>query len=207
VLENVRISGCNGSAINITIDATGAYTTPAVLRNVHITGNRGQKGAAISLGPYTSVIIESSSITGNNATGSVISADAGSILQLINTTVSGNNGTGVMFTGSNLTILDSSLSGNSAVNGSAVSIGCPVVQGDIDGCQSQTVIKNTKFEGNRAKGSGGALYMQGTTFAALYNVTFANNSAIGGGAVVADRDACLFNFTRVTFVGNRANDR
>jgi predicted outer membrane repeat protein len=206
VLENVRISGCNGTAINITIDATGAYTTPAVLRNVHITGNSGKHGAAVSLGLYTSVVIESSSITGNNATGSVIAAHAGSVLQLVNTSVSQNNGTGVLFTGSSLTVLDSTLSNNSAVNGSAISIACPAGS-DVDGCNSQSSINNTKFEGNKAKGFGGAIYMRDNTFAALQNLTFARNSAREGGAVVADRDACLFNMTRVTFVGNRANDR
>eukprot|EP00883_Tetradesmus_obliquus_P003960 jgi/Sobl393_1/14275/SZX72377.1 len=204
VLENVRISGCNGSAVNIMIDATGAYTSPAVLRNVHITGNTGKDGAAISMGPYTSVIIESSSITGNNATGSIIAAEAGSILQLINSTVSNNNGSGVSFTGASLTVLDSSLINNTAGNGGAISIACPANGADVGGCNSRTVINNTRFEGNKAKQNGGALYMRDSTFAELENVTFLHNSAREGGAVMADRNTCLYNMTRVKFVNNSA---
>jgi predicted outer membrane repeat protein len=207
VLENVRISGCNGSAVRITVDATGAYAAPAVLRNVHITGNNGSRGAAVSLGPYASVVIESSTITGNEATDSVIYAEAGSALELINTTVSGNNGAGVAFEGSSITVLDSVLVNNTGTNGSAISIACPSVGGDIDGCNSQTRINNTRFEGNRATGVGGAVYMRDSTFAALHNVTFVRNSAREGGALAADRDACLFNMTLVTFENNRANDR
>jgi predicted outer membrane repeat protein len=207
VLENVRITGCNGSAVNITVDATGAYTTPAVLRNVHITGNNGSRGVAVSMGNYTSVVIESSTITGNKATASMIYAEEGSTLELINTTVSGNNGTGVAFKGSSLTVLTSVLVNNTGFNGSAISIACPSLGGDIDGCNSQTRINNTRFEGNRATGVGGAVYMRDSTFAALHNVTFVRNSAREGGALAADRDACLYNMTIVTFENNRANDR
>jgi predicted outer membrane repeat protein len=207
VLENVRISGCNGSAVRITVDATGAYTAPAVLRNVHIIGNSGSRGVAVSLGAYAAIVVESSTITGNTATESVVYAEAGSTLGLFNTTVSGNNGTGIAFEGSSLTVLDSVLLDNTGINGSAISIACPSVGGDIDGCNSQTRINDTRFEGNRATGVGGAVYMRDSTFAALHNVTFVRNSAREGGALAADRDACLFNMTLVIFENNRANDR
>eukprot|EP00882_Tetradesmus_deserticola_P017145 GHRQ01018348.1.p1 GENE.GHRQ01018348.1~~GHRQ01018348.1.p1 ORF type:complete len:210 (-),score=47.31 GHRQ01018348.1:272-901(-) len=189
------------------MDATGAFTTPAVLRNVHITGNNGSIGAAVRLGPYTSVVIESSSITGNTATSSVIYAGAGAVLRLINNTISGNNGTGVAFTGSRLSVCGSTLAGNTAVNGSAISIACPATRMDVGACRSQIYINDTWLEGNRATGYGGAVYMRDGTYAALHNVTFERNSAREGGAVVADRDACLFNMTLVTFQHNKASDR
>jgi predicted outer membrane repeat protein len=174
---------------------------------VHISGNSGSRGVAVSVGRFASVVIESSSITGNNATDSVIYAEEGSTLQLVNCTVSGNNGSGVAFNGSSLDVLDSTLVNNTGVNGGAVRIACPVIKGDIDGCNSQTRINNTRFEDNRATGMGGAVYMRDSTFAALDNVTFVRNSAQEGGALAADRDSCLFNMMFVTFESNRANDR
>lgn len=44
--------------MDVGVDATGAYTAPAVLTNITLTSNRGSQGAALYVGPAAAVTLQ-----------------------------------------------------------------------------------------------------------------------------------------------------
>lgn len=57
-LSNLAISGCNGRAVDVDVDATGTYTSPAVLTNITINANNGTQGAALYVGPAAAATLQ-----------------------------------------------------------------------------------------------------------------------------------------------------
>eukprot|EP00879_Flechtneria_rotunda_P012921 GHRR01013494.1.p1 GENE.GHRR01013494.1~~GHRR01013494.1.p1 ORF type:complete len:1269 (+),score=413.90 GHRR01013494.1:1918-5724(+) len=218
VLEDLVITGCNGSAVAINIDATGAYIAPAVLRNITIKRNKGKQGAAVKVSPAAAVKLEECSITSNAATDSVVYADRSSVVELLNSNVTYNNGTGLVFAGSRLLMQETRFINNTAYNavvganrGGALRL--TYEEAGDGGCSSSTTIINSVFVNNTAMGNstasalGGAIFLGARTFAQFINVSFSSNAATEGGAIVADRDACLSNMTAVNFQDNTARGR
>ena len=64
-----------------------------------------------------------------------------------------------------------------------------------------TRVDRSTFDGNTAKSGGGAMYLHHTDLAIVAS-TYSNNSASGAGAIQADDT--VFDFSNVTFAGNKA---
>lgn len=210
ILEGLHISGCNGSAISIKVDATGAYTKPAVLRNITLSGNNGTQGAAVHMAKATSAVMEGCMLDGNTATDSIVFADKGASLSIVNSTITRNNGTAVAFAGTQLLVQDASFAHNAAPHGRGSNGGALRLTYDEAGPQggnSQSRIVNTTFTNNTAALLGGAMFMGPRTAAELVHCSFTANSANEGGAVLADRDACVASMSHVVFRGNAAERR
>lgn len=214
------ITGCTSTAINIQVDATGAYTTPAVLSNVDITGNEGIKGSALFIGPAASATLQYVSIIGNVGPIGVVYAGERSSLTMVNCTLSDNIGSAVTFAGSKLDVVGTSFTDNSAVTkgatppepdqpraldaGGALRLMC--FETGPGGYDSVASIRNSTFTNNRGI-NGGAVYAGGGTTLSLQSVVFTNNRGFDGGGVFADRDACLQSMVNTTFRRNSAQER
>lgn len=232
-LSDLSISGCSESAVTVLTDATGAYTTPALLTNITLSGNKGavgvggttdtHKGSVVHVGPSAAAHLQGVDINSNSAGGSlgVVYAAARSSLTLVNCSVSRNNGTAVVFAGSNLTISGSNFTDNAAVaagSGAPASAAASTAKAGgalrllcyepgPGGYDSVTSISTTRFSGNRGV-EGGAVYAgPGTTLRLLSVVAFDANSGYEGGAVFADRDSCLDQIFNTTFSLNTAQER
>jgi hypothetical protein len=113
-------------------------------------------------------------------------------LTLSNSTLSGNSANnygGGIFNDGDLTLSNSTLSGNSANDG-----------GGIFNYGTATV-SNSTLSGNSANDSGGGIFNYGT--ATVSNSTLSGNSANDGGGIFNDGDLTLSNST---LSGNSAND-
>lgn len=109
------ITGCNGTAVDIRVDATGAYTAPAVLANITLTGNNGSSGAALFLGPATAAALQDVDVTANTATNGTMQAAERSNLTITNCSITRNVGTALVFAGSSLTITATKFTSNAAL--------------------------------------------------------------------------------------------
>lgn len=231
-LSNLAISGCNGTAIDVQIDATGAFTDPAVLTNITLSGNNGTQGSALYVGPTASVTLQSVIISGNRGPEGVVFAAARSGLVMTNCSVYGNNGSAVVFAGSSLVVSGSNFSDNTATGSltsplaslSAPSAAATAAATDArrksaggalrllcfehgpGGYDSVIEISNSSFNGNRGL-NGGAVYAGEGTTLRVQAVRFSNNSGFDGGAVFADRDACVEVMTNTSFMSNAAKER
>jgi hypothetical protein len=209
LLEDVHISGCNGSAIRIALDATGAYSSPAILQGVTLTANTGTSGAAVLVEDAASVQLDGCRISGNKGADSIIKAGQLSSVTITNCFLTDNVGTAVAFSGENMAIEQSQFVNNS-VTGKG-SGGAVRVQPDPGTAvlRSNAVIKinNTAFVDCSAGLLGGSVYLGPYTTLTLLNSNFSKSQADEGGAVLADRDACLLEMTRVNFTANRATKR
>jgi len=206
--------------VDIQVDATGAYVTPAVLSNVSITGNNGSLGAAISIGPTAAAKLQDVTISGNVAQMGNVFAAARSGLELINCTVSDNRGSAVVFAGSNLVVSGSRFTGNAAARsapappaadssqdenaGGALRLLC--FERGPGGYDSVVKVSNTTFSNNRGI-NGGAVYAGAGTTLLISDVVFSKNGGYEGGGIFADRDACLESMTNVSFSLNSALER
>jgi predicted outer membrane repeat protein len=192
LLENIRISGCNGSAIVIkgfSVESRGSGTKDmVVLRNVHIDGNSGIDGAAIRIGAGAHVLLEACNITANTARRSIVYADYASTLRVVDTQFHANNASGVAFFGSNLTILGSRFDNNKGGNGGALMVACTddvePANASLRRCDTQCHISDSHFIKNHAYERGGAVYMSGGGNLVVYNTSFTENvAATHGGAL------------------------
>ena len=116
-LRNVHIRGCNGSAVNVT---AGDYLTPAVLRNVTFSDNKGTDGAVVHMGEGAKLILDNCTLVNNNATGSLIYGGADSELELRNSNVVNNFGSAVKFSGRFVNISSVNFTKNTAPMGAGV---------------------------------------------------------------------------------------
>lgn len=229
-LSNIGISGCDGTAVDIQIDATGAYKDPAVLTNITLTQNTGFMGSAVYMGPSAAAKLQGVVISGNTAPQGVVFAAERAGLHLVNCSISGNNGSAVVFAGSSLKVVGSNFTNNTATGSfaapSAAAAGEATAAGGAGGVvarqqnaggalrllcfetgpggyDSVVTVTNSSFSGNRGV-NGGAVYAgQGSTLR-LAGVVFSNNSGVDGGALFADRDACVESMVNSTFKGNMA---
>jgi predicted outer membrane repeat protein len=230
-LSNLAISGCNGSAINVQVDATGAFTDPAILTNITISGNSGTQGSALYVGPTASATLQSVTISGNRGPEGVVFAAARSGLGMTHCSINGNNGSAVVFAGSSLIVTGSNFTSNTATGswkepptdlaappaaaaaaagarrksaGGALRLLC--FEHGPGGYDSVIEISNSSFSGNRGL-NGGAVYAGEGTTLRMQAVVFSNNSGLDGGAVFADRDACIEVMTNTSFTSNAAKER
>lgn len=106
VLEDIRISGCNGSAVVIQGYSESQFgnTNSNVLRNVQVDNNNGMDGAALHIGARANVRLEGCHITGNIARASIVYAAKGSTLIIANSMFTSNNATSVAFYGTRFNI-------------------------------------------------------------------------------------------------------
>lgn len=221
-LSQVDISGCAGTAVDVRVDATGAYTSPARLTNVTLRRNRGVQGAALYVGPSAAATLQAVTIAGNTGPEGVVFAAQRSSLTLTNCSLTGNNGTAVVFAGSSLTVQGSSFTGNTAT-GSLGTVSAPApaaarssksggalrllcFEPGPGGYDSVVVVSNSSFSSNRGV-HGGALYAGRGTTLRLTGVVCANNSGYDGGALFVDRDACVEAMVNSSFTNNNATAR
>jgi Right handed beta helix region len=169
-LTNVTISNCSTDVRGggISVNSAGALT----LTNCTISGNKATRGGAINLGGTSTVVVSHCSITGNEA---------------------GDNGGGIyFFNGGDLSVIDSTISGNKAdtVTGSLGGGGIYFF-----GTAGTFLIRNSTISGNTAVqtvganapyGYGGGILLNafGTSNAVIQNSTIAfNDAGIAGGGI------------------------
>lgn len=218
VVEGLKITGCNGSGIAVQAYSKGSYQSTAILRNLQFENNTGTEGAAVHVGPDAAVKLEECMVSSNNATDSIIHAEAGAKVELVNTNVTNNTGSGVASAGSTLNISGCQFSHNTAIppgakgssgSSSALSSGAAVrmtcARPVYASCQAS--ITNSTFTENRAQSMGGALYFGADTNVSLVSCNFTGHAASYGGAVFADRGSCLLNLTSLRFRDSQATER
>jgi hypothetical protein len=196
----MAISGCTGTSVDVMTSAAGG--APVTLRRVTVTRGRGKGtvGAAVSIAKGAEVVLEGCHITRNDAKGdgSAVSAAAGSTLQLRDTRITSNNGTGVYFQGRNLTILNSSLTGNAAVYGGAI-----YAAAATSGLErTWVVLKSSVVAGNRATKAGGGIALGPGARLQVEGSSLYRNAAPEGGAVAGMLGSCLVNAAGTKFTGN-----
>lgn len=214
------IRGCNNSGVDVRVDATGAYTAPAVLSNITLTANIGMQGAAMFIGPAASVVLQGVNITANTAAQGVVYAAERSGLTMINCSLLDNNGSAVVFAGSALNISSTSFRNNTAAQtlvatpgahtsrnhsaGGALRLLCYEL--GPGGYDSVAFITNCSFHNNTGV-RGGAVYAGAGTTLQLQSVEFVGNIARDGGAMFSDRDSCLAAHINSSFDANSAQER
>jgi predicted outer membrane repeat protein len=146
------------------------------------------------------LVMERCTVTGNNAIlgGGLSAADASVNVQIRSSTFSANaattyDGGGMFIYSGVLTLVDSTLAGNSAAYGAGLMLTTT----------SQGTITGTTFSNNTASADGGGIYVQASQLT-LINSTLSGNSArgFGGGAILYDGSLTL---RHSTVAANRAN--
>jgi len=166
------IQETNAAVTNDTIDFSLPANTTIVLTSLLPDINGGD---LVMTGPASGV-----TISGNNLY-RVFKVVAGNV-RLLNLTIANgrqNQGAGILNSG-NLTISNSTLSGNRAASAGAFDI---TEGGAIFNTGALTILNST-ISGNSADDSGGGLFNSGTATATLVNVTVTNNRADADGDAV-----------------------
>ncbi|MEH6565831.1 MAG: Ig-like domain-containing protein [Halopseudomonas sp.] len=198
-VADVTISGNNASRVMLVNSGlTGIELTGLTLTE----GNTNGGGGALYLGFGTNVMVRDSSIT-NSIDGGVGGGGvfgSGASLTLINSTVSGNTsstfGGGIRNVGSGATLnlINSTVNGNSTTGAGAHGGGIQV-SGDL------TIINST-ISGNTAAGAssfgGGLRITSGTAF--IYNSTIVGNASAGAGGGISAQGTDTF--VNVVVAGN-----
>jgi hypothetical protein len=176
----------NPAPNTIVFDTTGLFSSPQTvnLNGVTLSLSNPKTGVSIS-GPGGGIV----SVSGNSA-GGVFVVPAGATVAVSGITITGGsstgNGGGVDNFG-NLTVTNSTVSGNSAANGGGIA---NETKGNL------TVVAST-FTDNTATGAGGAISNNGTLL--ITNSTLAGNSALdgagiaNGGTLTAVNDTIAYN--------------
>lgn len=228
----MAISGCNGTAVDIRVDATGAYTSPAALANITLTANNGSSGAALYIGPAAAAALQDVEVSSNTATNGTMHAAERSNLTMTSCTISRNTGAALVFAGGHLNITASNFTSNAAL---------PTAAATAAALATTSSSSNPVDTSVRSAGAGGAVRLLCgqlgpggyTNVANVTGSTFSNNSGLLGGAmycgagsvltlvasnlianwaadgggVFADRDSCLSAMINTTFANNRAQSR
>jgi hypothetical protein len=156
-----------------------------------ITGGNGHlDGGGVRLGAAATLILSAVEITGNllaadtGTGGGVAVLFPGSVLTLINSTIANNLaalGGGIEFTAGSATITNSTISGNTAA-GSAAGGGVRVAGGSV-------VFWNSTIAGNTATTGAGVGIVDGTTVTLSGTIVAGNNAATGGDVEGRPQDA------------------
>jgi trimeric autotransporter adhesin len=141
------------------------------------TGNSAPYGGAIG-NEWGSVAVSNSTFSNNTA-----STGAGGAIINYNPSDGFSN---------SLSVVDSTISGNAAVNGGGIASGGP----------DTLSLTNDTITGNSVTGSGGGVYDDGTS--TLTNCTVTGNSAAGGGGGVRNEGSGTLTLTACTISGNSA---
>ena len=160
-----------------------------IMNNITITGNVG--GSAVGMGGVSSTTINNSNISSNS--GSAISNQGGN-LTVNNSSLSGNSATGnggaIYNDGGNVTINNSTISGNSASgDGAAIyNITTTSFESGEDGASDAYLyINNSTIAGNTSANEGGGIWnLDGRL--SIANSTLSANSAQDGGGIYSDQD-------------------
>jgi predicted outer membrane repeat protein len=201
--DDVEIIGAGSAATSIiAVNNDRIFNiTPSnnvTLRNMTLGGGHGSFGGAILQNGGLTI---EDAILGNN----VASSDGGAIrnsgpsetvlrrVQILNNVSAGNGG--AIYTGSaGALIVDSTLSGNHAVDGGAVY-----------GYTAR--VYRSLIQNNQASGNGGGLYGKpgcSCTLLEVHESTFAGNSAVDGGGIYANNPLVV---DLSTFSGNHATGK
>jgi uncharacterized repeat protein (TIGR01451 family) len=154
----------------VTADTIG-FSLPANTTITLLSALDDINGDLVITGPASGV-----TVNGNNLN-RVFKVLAGKTVSILNLTMANgraNQGGGI-FNSGNLTISNSTISGNNAVGGTAEG-------GAIYSNSGTLTILNSTISGNMANGSGGGLFNTGTSTATLVNVTVTNNRTDADGA-------------------------
>lgn len=178
------------SASGVFVVNTNAH---AALQGLTITGGKAFSGGAVGIGGTLSVA--DCIFTGNTAAdgGGAINNNDGGVLTVTHCTFDSNSATsygGAIFSSGTATITGTTLSGNSADSGGAIT----------NGFGGTLAIVNATLSGNTAVSTAGGVYVNGGTVTAI-NSTFSGNSAPNGGAA---RAFGTLNLTNCTVSGNSA---
>jgi CSLREA domain-containing protein/uncharacterized repeat protein (TIGR01451 family) len=189
-LRQAILDSCSGTTI--TFDVTpGHVTSPITLTTGEILID---KNLTITAPATTSL-----TISGNNSS-RIFDVVPGASLTISNLTITGGQdntfGGGAIFSLGNLTILNSTFTGNSAVSGEG---------GAIDSEGGTLRIINSTISGNTAGFNGGGLLNCGTSTGILTNVTITNNrsdndndgNGEGGGLAQVSSNSLTINNTIV----------
>ena len=163
----------------------GVFAGELLLTRSKVSGNDASQGGGLGVGAPTT--IKNSTISGNDATASLLGEGGGILasaeITIVNSTVSGNDATytgGGLTGGPDITIKGSTFSRNtSGDEGGAIRMN-----------ESPMVITNSTFSGNRADGEGGALWLEGGMTAnavtIVRNRADADNTGGGSGGGIYD---------------------
>jgi hypothetical protein len=165
------------------------YYAAATISGLTITGGYADNGAGIQIdggpgGPPSGILtINDCDIVGNTATQYGGGVSAGS--------------------GSNLTIYESTISGNTAGIGPINDPGADRGRGGgVNSYQGNVTVESSTFTGNYSNYEGGAFYAYGLD--ALVNCTIVGNIARTGGGICNTNDQGQINVTDCTISGNSA---
>ena len=173
-----------------------SYSSTLTLSNCTITGNMVNSGAGGILNQNSALTVNNCTISGNSTTsgGGGIENDGfnggGANVTVIASTLSGNSastGGGIANGGYNfgfatVTIIASTLSSNSAANGGGI------FNSAVSSSSATLTVSNCTLSGNSASADGGGIYNSGFNFFGTANVTIiastlSGNSAPTGGGI------------------------
>ncbi|MBI4748117.1 MAG: right-handed parallel beta-helix repeat-containing protein [Acidobacteria bacterium] len=225
-LRQIITDACAGSTITFSGVTTVTLTTAELAINKNLTINGGSgvtvtRSTAGGTPNFRIFNITSGSVAMNNLTisngnqtlGGGVRVDAGCSLNLQTCLVSGNTATGntsgdgggglwIAANAGNITINQSTISGNSCTNANGFGGGLRT-QGALSGGSTLTVTNST-INNNTIQTSGAGLYIDGAA-TTMTNCTISNNSgnSLGGGILFSASTATL---TNVTIANNSANN-
>jgi hypothetical protein len=217
-LSGLTLSGGYSSATGGAVYLGGG----AKLRvsNSTLSGSKAASGGAIGaeFAKYSSVSIQSSTISGNNTTASGGATFTDGRLTIANSTISDNHalsGGGALSAGQKygpLSITDSTISGNTAA-GQGGGIGAYSLAFAKYHATTQNQISNTTISNNTAGGTGGGLYLDGlsgsgSSFTVDHSTISGNDAgttAQGGGIEIGYTIEGAFRTVDSTVSGNSAN--
>jgi predicted outer membrane repeat protein len=208
-LTHTTVSDNNGSGIegffsivtltdstvsgNAATGVTGDRVSFGLLRT-NVTDNGG-----FGLGAGNTLVSVTDSTVSGNALGGIGISFVGSA-EISGSTVSGNDGPGIQLFGADVTLTNSSVSGNktsgagggiNAIEGVAVLTNSTVTGntagqngGGFNGAPGQFTLTKSTVSGNTAGGNGGGIYV--TDLLALTDSTVSGNTATSGGGIFND---------------------
>jgi hypothetical protein len=163
----------------IRIDGQENGRATVTLTSCAVSGNT---GGGISSGGTLNLV--NSTVSDNGGTG----IESRGPLSLTDSIVSGNSGGGIVASGETTLIVDSTVSGNTSIDGGGIS-GCLPLAFE----SWPITLINSTVSDNTASGGGGGIC--GGEPLTLRNSTVSNNSAESGGGIIFGIDATLINST------------
>jgi hypothetical protein len=181
IVTGCTVSGNTGGGISNRGSHTGATMT---VTNCTVSGNSGYGLGNGGVGGRATMMVTNSTISGNSGRG--MSNGAGlaggsATLTVTSCTISGNTGGGISNGDAGVTIINSTVSGNSADWGGGI------VNGNGQGRSGVVAISNSTISGNWAGYGGGGIASESTngggTLVTIRNSTISGNSAAKGGGI------------------------
>ena len=201
-------------ADKVTVDGAGSHRpftvtsgADAILRGLMISGGSSDDGAGIRVfGAGVSALVDGTTITGNISSllGGGVSLGSGASLTVLNSTISDNTaiqGAGInAFDGALLSVINSTISGNTSAGGNGGGI---IAFGNSFG---DVELINATVEGNSAGFAGGVLFDGTFNSALIHSSTITGNTAGRTGGVILQAATSTLDIQNSIVLGNQNGD-